>query len=204
MFLTVRPPNGFVQSYNLSAWPAWSLELAMVRTGTQMNPTIGIAIVIRGPMNGAPLSVPLVVLNIGKPEEDAKEIRNLGSIQFNGSDKKERLREFLMVLNNNAVFKASEVEEIATNSGLLVDAANAFMSGLWSTRGTAMESLEPVARGSQLGWEWALTTTRFDPAVFAAPISLGEPPMAPPPEEGSGKPSNPKPPAPGKGKSKKG
>jgi ABC-type xylose transport system permease subunit len=46
MFLTVKPPNGFIQSYDLSAWQAWSLELAVVRTGSGASPTIGIAMVM--------------------------------------------------------------------------------------------------------------------------------------------------------------
>jgi len=177
MFLTLRPPNGFVQSYDLLSWQAWSLELAVVRMGTQVTPTVGIAVALRGPMNGAPLLVPLVVLDLKKGDDELPEIKHLATIQWGGADataRKARLREFLKVLNNNASLKAIEVEEIITNAGALIDAATEFVSGLYGY-GSQGESLGPVAQGNQLGWNWALTRTRFEPLVDDALRSDGEP-----------------------------
>lgn len=194
MFLTVKPPNGFVQSYDLSAWQAWSLELAVVRTGSGAAPTIGIAMALRGPMNGAPLVVPLVVLDLRKSEEASPEVRHITSIQFGTTDKRARLTEFLGVLNNNEAYRPADVEAITTGAASLIDAADAFMNGLWSF-GAGLADLGPVASGKYLGWNWAVTRTRFEPLFFinAGPLGIAQ---VTAPEPAAAEPGSENPPGP--------
>jgi hypothetical protein len=178
MFLTVRTPMGNIQSYDLQGWLGWELKLAKVSVFSDAEkPTPGLGLVLRGPMNGAPLTITLCAVNLGRPEAAVPELDMVARIGLgHGSlaKNRERLVEAMNVFANGDTFKAEEVAAFAEAAGKLAVAYSAFLKGCWGTRST-LDQVGALAEFEDLGWKWYLTATRFCslPVNEAAEAGLG-------------------------------
>lgn len=166
MFLTVRNAQGHYQSYDLSTWQAWSLELqqSAIKVPGEERPHASIALCIRGPMAGLPLSLKLVEVSTGKNADDVAELAHVLALGLNhGSHQQTRSRvvEAMQVFHNGERFAKGELEKLIDGMGRIVDAYFAFVKGAWGDDGTTVASVGRRASFDGLGWQWWLTDIRF-------------------------------------------
>jgi hypothetical protein len=170
VFLHVISPTGARSSLDLVALPIWRLELAAmvpvphppVNPGEKPETTalgLRMSYVAGGAITWATIAS-VDVKSIG----DALAIAEVGFPTFDHAGDKARVMESAKALYNNEDMRKA-ADEIIPKVGLLADAYHGILDaldGLHQTGGT-LEQVGPLVRGTIDGWQFAITTLRFEP-----------------------------------------